>query len=315
MYASLSRFNGIFWAMFDLSSIIGNLVSSFVLYQGEYNFIVANVSAYCGVNDCPDTETVELIADPELYIVYTLLGIFLVCVVIGISTVIIFLSPIESQVKTGETSMKESFLSWFKVLQKTDMKYLIPFTCYLSMAEEVCFVEVTKSYISCPIGIQNVGYVMMAYGMSTSLSSFVFSRITKYTKRYILCGAAGAEHMAILIWICYWVPTENDTVNIYVLLALWGIGDGVWKTQINAMLGELFPGYLNSVFAVSEGFRSIAFTASLGYSSSLCVFSKVIITISFLSVGLLLYYFVEFRFIRKQKYLNSDKTTEIVEMG
>ncbi|XP_046568718.1 protein unc-93 homolog A-like [Haliotis rubra] len=314
MYASLSRFNGIFWAIFDLSNIIGNLVSSFVLYQSEYNITVGNSSAFCGVNDCPDSETQDKIADPEFYIVYILLSIFLVFVAAGIGIVIMFLSPIESQFKKGDISVKESLLSWFKVLQKTDMKYLIPFTCYLAIAEEVCFVEVTKSYISCPIGIENVGYVMMVYGISTSLSSFVLSRVTKYTKRHILCGVAGAEQLAIFIWMCHWVPTEKDTIIIYVLLAFWGLGDGVWKTQINAMLGEHFPGYLNSVFAVSEGFKSIAFTAAIGYSSLMCVYTKVIITICFLTIGLLLYYFVEVRFIRKQKYLKADKTTEIMEI-
>ncbi|XP_067663870.1 protein unc-93 homolog A-like [Haliotis asinina] len=303
---SLSRTNGIFFGMFELCNIVGNLLSSLVLYQGEYNSTNINSSSFCGANDCPQEETVDIIADPESTVVYILLGVFLGCVAMGLGIVSVFLQPIQNPSSANENSIKKSLWSWFRLIIKTDIKFLLPFMLYTAIEQVVVFTELTKSYVSCPFGIQNVGYVMTSYGVCSASSSFLFSKIAKYTRRYVLLGLAALLQMALMLWLYHWVPSQHDIYLVYVISSVWGISEGIWKTQTNSVLGEIFQDNKQSAFAVYEGFKSIAFTCTFVYSSMLCVSVKLIIAMTMLGLGMTLYALVEVRFLRR-----SPKTASV----
>ncbi|XP_071093366.1 protein unc-93 homolog A-like [Haliotis cracherodii] len=299
LQTSLSRINGIFFGMFELSNIVGNLLSSLVLYQGQYNSTNLNTTSFCGAHDCPEAETVDIIADPEPTVVYMLLGVFLGCVATGLGVVIIFLSPVHNQSPTNKNTIKQSLWSWFRLIIKTDIKFLLPFMLYLAIEQVVAFTELTKSYVSCPFGIQNVGYVMTAYGLSCATSSLIFSKLARYTRRYVLLSIAGVLQMALMLWMYHLVPSYHDIHLVYVISTVWGVAEGIWKTQTNSLIGEIFHDNKQSAFAVYEGVKYTAFTCTLVYSSMLCVYIKLIVALVILVLGMALYAMVEVRHLRK----------------
>ncbi|XP_067671143.1 protein unc-93 homolog A-like [Haliotis asinina] len=296
---SLSRTNGIFFGMFGLCNIVGNTLSSLVLYQGQYNSTNINSSSFCGANDCPQAETVDIISDPEPTVVYILLGVFLGCVATGLGVVGIFLQPIENQSTANTNTTKKSLWSWFRFILKTDIKFLLPFLSYTAIQQALVFAELTKSYVSCPFGIQNVGYVMTGYGVCSAASSFLFSKLAQYTRRYALLGLAAVLQMTLMLWLYHWVPSHHNIHLIYIIASVWGVSEGIWKTQTNSVLGEIFQDNKQSAFAVYEGFKSIALTCTFVYSTKLCVSVKLIIAMTFLVLGMTLYALVEVRHQRK----------------
>ncbi|XP_046564154.1 protein unc-93 homolog A-like [Haliotis rubra] len=307
---SLSRTNGIFFGMFELCNIVGNLLSSLVLYQGQYNSTNINSSAFCGANDCPQEETVDIIADPEPTVVYILLRVFLGCVATGLGVVSVFLQPIQHQSPANKNTIRKSLWSWFRLIIQMDIKFLLPFMLYTAIEEVVVFTELTKSYVSCPFGIQNVGYVMTAYGVCSASSSFLFSKIAKYARRYVLLGLAAVLQMVLMLWLYHWVPSHHDIHLVYVISSVWGVSEGIWKTQTNSVLGEIFQDNKQSAFAVYEGFKSIAFTCIFVYSSMLCTSIKLIIAMTFLVLGMTLYALAEVRYLKRSPQRTSEDDNE-----
>lgn len=87
--------------------------------------------------------------------------------------------------------------------------------------------------MSCAIGVQNVGFVMAAYGTSTALSALVFGRYAKYIGRFLLYLFGCAINVGILIGLYFFKPEERYFVWFYVIPVIWGLAEGVFQTQSN----------------------------------------------------------------------------------
>ena len=70
---------------------------------------------------------------------------------------------------------------------------------------------------------------------------------------------------------------------MYVLAALWGIGDAIWQTQINALYGVLFASDEEAAFSNYRLWESMGFLlAFITQACGVCVFPKLLLTIVFL---------------------------------
>ena len=101
--AMVNKFFGIFFAMFQTSQIIGNLISSMVLKPPVNNInslsgLNLTRLAKCGANDCPShgsaTDGAQ-IQPPELSTVYTLCFIYLTLALISILLIVFFLDTFD----------------------------------------------------------------------------------------------------------------------------------------------------------------------------------------------------------------------------
>ena len=116
-----------------------------------------------------------------------------------------------------------------------------------------------QSFISCPVGIQTIGFVMAAYGCSTTVFALLLSRLSKYAGRYLLFAVAGAVNLVTLIVMYIWKPTSDHMALIYVVPIVWGLAEGIWQTQSNGMshcVNSLYTGcffmFLSSADFVSK---------------------------------------------------------------
>jgi peptidoglycan/LPS O-acetylase OafA/YrhL len=98
-----------------------------------------------------------------------------------------------------------------------------------------------QSYVSCPIGIHMVGFVMATHGATAAAFIFLFSRLAKLTGRYPLFAIAALTSLVSLIILYDWTPTADEEALIYVFPVLWGVGEGVWQAQTNGKGGKSFP--------------------------------------------------------------------------
>ena len=90
-----------------------------------------------------------------------------------------------------------------------------------------------QGYVSCAYGVQNVGFVLMAYGATDALCSFSFGFIIKHVGRVPIFVFGMLINAAVIVVLFTWSPHPKQAYLFYILAALWGMADAVWQTQIN----------------------------------------------------------------------------------
>lgn len=144
-HAVLSKFNGIFFSMYETTQITGNLISSLVLQQGSYNSSAANeTSKLCGREDCPKEVNSTQIIEPERNIVYILLGVFLVCDVLGVFLAARFLPPLNKQLINQNVNTLHSLTTCGRGLRNLNLVLLIPLIMFMAMEQAILWTDYTK---------------------------------------------------------------------------------------------------------------------------------------------------------------------------
>ncbi|XP_030051820.1 protein unc-93 homolog A isoform X3 [Microcaecilia unicolor] len=232
----VNQYFGIFFLIFQLSGVFGNLISSLIFGHNSTKVEILNSSAYahCGAGDCPGAFTSNNSTEshhPAKILVYTLLAVYTGCGILAVALTAIFLGGQTTEDKNQ--SFCTTFLATFYHLRDKRQCLLIPLTMFVGL--EVAFIssEYTKSYITCVLGIQFVGYVMICFGMSTSLCSLFFGKISQYTGRIALLTLAAAINIACIVALLLWKPLPNQFALFFVFSSLWGIADAIWQTQVN----------------------------------------------------------------------------------
>ncbi|KAL8624697.1 hypothetical protein ACOMHN_038243 [Nucella lapillus] len=305
-YTILSRFNGLFFTMYETRQMLGNILSSIVLRHGVGNRSQEIIFKYCGHRDCPASENVTNIEEPEAMVIHSMLAIYIALQVVALLLTIVFLTPLSQSEWWSRAPIRETAISWFKTLVGTRMGFLVPFLVFQAIQQGMLLSEYTKSYISCPIGIHMVGFVMATHGATSAMFVYIFSRLARRTGRYPLFALAAVLTLCLLVVLYDWTPREDQQALIFVFPIIWGIGEGIWQTQTNSMIAVMFWKRKESAFANYQTWRAVGFTFIFSFHSVLCVHVKIAITITLLIVGMILYTAVEIHGYRKERRFSSS---------
>lgn len=316
--AIINRFFGFFFMMFQTSQIWGNLISSSVFSSKPENFsdVIHRNSdelAICGADFCPDYAINNPSFEQPKEKVYIVCGIYLGCAIVAMIIVSLFLDPItlDKGSATDRGLSVELLIATFKHLFSSPAQFLlIPLTVYSGVEQAFVGGDFTKSYISCTLGIWNIGYVMICYGVTDAVCSFLFGRLVQYVGHIPFFILATVVHGGLQIVLLLWEPTQDKVVIFYVIAAFWGMGDAVIQTQINALYGALFTENTEAAFANYRLWESVGFVMTYGYNDSLCTNSKLYICLAFLGSGMLGYTVVEIMERRKKSATAEITTTK-----
>lgn len=92
--------------------------------------------------------------------------------------------------------------------------------------------------MSCAYGVQNVGYVLIVYGVCDAICSFSFGYVIKLVGRVPIFIFGAIINAIVIVILFTWAPNPEEAYVFYILSGLWGVADAVWQTQIN---GEFSP--------------------------------------------------------------------------
>ncbi|XP_076111932.1 protein unc-93 homolog A-like isoform X2 [Mytilus galloprovincialis] len=167
----------------------------------------------------------------------------------------------------------------------------------------------TKSYVSCVMGIQNIGNVMICFGAVNAVCSFVFGRLVRVTGHTPLFVLAFITHGTTQIALLFWKPHPDHYVWFYIFVALWAIGDAVMQSQLNAFYGYLF--YKDKVAAFSNKglWESVGFIIAFAWSGFLVTYVKLGLCLGFLICGMTLYILVDVQDRKQRKQVKIDEDT------
>lgn len=143
-HAVLSKFNGVFFSMYETTQITGNLISSLVLQQGTYNESDnANETKFCGRLDCPtDSNSTTTIEEPATRVVYILLGVFVVLDVVGLLLALCFLPPLEK--KREKFRVISAVVACGRGLTDLNLAMLVPLIMFMAMEQAILWTDYTK---------------------------------------------------------------------------------------------------------------------------------------------------------------------------
>ncbi|XP_049809193.1 UNC93-like protein [Schistocerca nitens] len=328
--ALMVRSFGAFYMLYQMSQVWGNLISSAVLSLDDHAIEAvapttpasptprwSGAAAWprsppnatqpkevCGARFCPLASRGPEAHGPPLEVsgIFVITAIFIGCIVAASATVALFVDAIDRKKQNDKGSSGVKLLvTTMKLLKNRKQLLLLPITMWLGVQDAFVSAEYTSAYVTCGWGIQNIGYVMICFGVTNSASALLLGWAVKITGRLPIMVASFALHVAILATLLIWYPHPTNHTVYFVIAGLWGITDGVWQAQVNALYGLTFPGKEEAAYSSFRLFESLGYIIAYSYSAWLCTYIKIYSVLGLLILGFAGYLVIEIGVIHKQK--------------
>ncbi|PSN43975.1 UNC93-like protein [Blattella germanica] len=248
----------------------------------------------CGSNFCMigngANENLERPPDSEIY---EISSIYLCCVIIATGMVALFVDPLsrygekQRRADSSELSGIQLLSATAYQLKKPNQQLLIPITVWIGMEQAFIGADFTQAYVSCALGIHNVGYVMICFGVVNAACSLLFGSVMKFVGRAPLMALGAVVHACLVGVLLIWRPHPSSPLVFFTISGLWGVGDAVWQTQVNA------------AFSNYRLWESAGFVIAYAYSTHLCARMKLYVMLAVLVLGVAGYIVVEILHKRK----------------
>jgi MFS family permease len=226
---TLGKSNGIFWALFQISAVAGNLTTAIVLSSGESTHI--------------------------LFIILSCVG--------GVAVLsFIFLRKPKHVGSAKEASFKDVL----NLMMNSKMLWLLPILIFSGLSQSYFYAKLPATIKSIGSlnfetatnkneGLEHVGWLMTSFGASNVLASFLLGRLSdKIGRKSVL--SMGSFSMLTGLVICAvfsllnkFTPNSNEWYLCFAILPFLGIADGAFNTQLFSIVGYLHADRVESAFA------------------------------------------------------------------
>ncbi|XP_009414397.2 UNC93-like protein 3 [Musa acuminata AAA Group] len=279
----VGNFNGEFWGVFASHQVIGNLLSLALLRGGKEG----------------DTVTGKNL----------LFTIFLCCVVLGIILMCFLSKRDNKEISLATNSSFGSILkSVVAPLFDKRMLLIIPLIAYSGLQQAFVWAEFTKHIVTPALGVSGVGGAMAIYGAADATCSMVAGRLTSGLRSITLLVFGGSLlQIIVILWLLLGYSLTSGLLGyIYPFLmgAIWGVGDGVFNTQLGALLGILFKHDKESAFAQLKVWQSAAIAVIFFLSPHLALQVMLLVLLAALCFSLLCFLYLTLH-VERSLYLES----------
>jgi len=260
--SAMGFFNGIFWAIFQCTQVIGNLLGAFVLSSAGESSTHLLFYIFVGIAGA---------------------GSLLLC----------FLRPEQTSEEKDNTPLSVRILDAIFLMKDKRMLFLIPTLFYSGIEMGFIFGDFTKECISNPLGTGWIGFVMSVFGATDAIGSFVLGRLSDKAGKRLLVAVGFFTHILFhTFWIFFLHWKSFDAIPdykymLFITAAIYGLGDAVWNMFPSIMMSSVFTDQAEAAFSVLKLFNSLGFAAAFVYGPLLPFLYKQIIALSVLFVAVL----------------------------
>ncbi|KAK8969686.1 UNC93-like protein 3 [Platanthera guangdongensis] len=272
--AVIGSFNGEFWGFFASTQVIGNLISLLLLTNGSDGGSPTGKSL--------------------------LFTVFLGCILLG-ALLMCFLSKRDENedVLPSHTLVGSLVKSVIAPLLETRVLLIIPLIAYSGLQQAFVSAEFTKKIIEPALGVSGVGGAMAVFGATDAIGSLLAGRFTSGLASVTIIVSVGSFlHISILLWLLFGYSLTSgvsSSILPLVMVAIWGVGDGVFNTQLNALLGMLFKRDTEAAFAQLKTWQSAAIAVVFFLSPAIGLQAMVILMIVALCIAMAGFLFLTLR--------------------
>uniref|UniRef100_A0A182MYP9 UNC93-like protein n=1 Tax=Anopheles dirus TaxID=7168 RepID=A0A182MYP9_9DIPT len=319
------KFFSLFFVFYQLAQVLGNLISFTVLSYGESEPVngtiesSVNVSVTCGANyAAPIHQEAHAAIDlkrPEPEQLNRLTGIFLACM--GVASVSVALgvdslkryNMVRKSPNNGVSGMNTLIITLRQLSHKYQL-LLLPIAAFIGIEQAFITADFTKSFVACGLGISYIGYAMISFGLANTVAAALTPYITKHLGRRLLILLTFVFHAALIVFMLLWTPT-NEYYKYSIIVACWGLADGVWLIQINSLSGILFPGNEEAAFSNFRLWEACGSVIMYSASSFFPTFHKLLFVLGMMIVGTIGYGSIELM-EHRAKRIDPGKRFEVV---
>jgi len=259
-------FNGIFFAIFKLTQVSGNLISYIVLDKDESSAIGSPTSSPVG--DVPSKSDLD---DKTKYLLFMS---FIISCLIGVFVIQCLLESLKPK-KTAKMGFKQIKKTNLDIIDKKSSCHVLTSTVRLMFKPHLCLLipimvanglemgfaysTLTDNVIKENLGEANIGLGMICFGVFATLSSLVFGKISDQIGISTCLCIAFILQIACSTWL--WFKFEhlkkNSWEEVLIVSGVWGVGDGICTTLLSARLGMWFPNEKDAAFSNWKMFQSL----------------------------------------------------------
>ncbi|XP_071618508.1 protein unc-93 homolog B1 [Heliangelus exortis] len=193
----------------------------------------------------------------------------------------------------------------FKHLRDFRLRLLLPLCSYTGLEGLFVCTGFTLNYGVCALGLEKLGYLLLAYGLSASACSCLALSSLRFQREVpVLAGAA--LHAVLLLTLFFWAPQPRDLLQaplLYSIATLWGAGSALNRTSSSILLGRFYrrKERQDLIFTISHWCQTLA-TFTLYLCSGLPMKAKLSIMLLTLGAGVGSYLWLEQKLARHLGY-------------
>ncbi|KAF0695137.1 Aste57867_14034 [Aphanomyces stellatus] len=293
LVSSMGTFNGIFYGIFNLSGITGNLISSLVLESLGWS-------------------------TTSLFIIYTVLGasgtaMFLLLPPLGIKTTTIALGESRDPSSVNETTHgPKRFSIWvlWELAKDTRMIVWIPVFAFTGLLRGFAMGEFTANFTRESLGTTSIGYVMALYGAVTVVGAYGFGKLAdKFGP--LLGQVIGYVVLLVAYCMCYWIHVAKCdgqwTLVVFIAILL-SLGDASLTTLTNVVVGQEFSSDAVNAFSIYKVYQSGTVAASFFFFKYLSFHGRLVVVMlsAALACGAFVLYSAKYRRVSTEEYLTLE---------
>lgn len=266
--AVIGDFNGEFWAMFALHQFVGNLLTFTLLRDGQEGSTKGTTLLFV------------------VFLCIMAIGVVLMCLLSRRTGN----NKEEGKLSDADVDVYSSLKSLFKSLANSfsdvRMLLIIPLIAYSGLQQAFVWAEFTKYVVTPTLGISGVGSAMAVYGAFDGICSLAAGRLTSGLKSITSIVSVGAfvQAGAVVLLLLNLSISSGFLSTLYPLFlaALLGIGDGVFNTQLSALLGMLFEHGTEGAFAQLKIWQSATIAVMFFLSPYVSFLAMLVIMLALL---------------------------------
>ncbi|XP_043940019.1 protein unc-93 homolog B1 [Protopterus annectens] len=311
-YQYIIIFQTIFFFFFHLSFVCAEMPMVFFLNNYLYpsNHTLYNVK-WCGTNGVGIIEnlnktvlqhlprSMDLITVESVLMAAAFISMLLILILCGAAY-----RPTE-EIDLRSIGWGNIFQLPFKHMRDYRLRHLVPMFIYSGFETLFACTGFALTYGVCSIGMENLGYIIIAFGLSASLFSCLSLTMLR-VPRYAPLLAGVALQFVLIIALFAWAPPPNSGSQskwIYVIAILWGIGTALNKTGISTLLGMFYENKERQdfVFTVYHWWQAMAIFVVYLWSS-IMMKAKLSIMLVTLIASVISYIWMEWKLAHGVRY-------------
>ncbi|XP_013380298.1 UNC93-like protein [Lingula anatina] len=223
------------------------------------------------------------------HIIYILIAVYLFCVLAGLAITVCFVDRLRKIFQRKPISAREQLKALVSTVKDHRQQLLVFLQFYTGIRAAFIAGDFTKAFITCPLGMEMIGYTMICFGVCNAASAITNGRLAKHISTRTLLGTASLIDLCLGVVLATWQPIPEQQAVLFVITGLWGVADGIWATQLSSLVGTLFSNNKEPAYASMKFFQGFAIALSFGFAPYICMAVKTYIYLGMLVAGMISY--------------------------
>ncbi|GAB0098723.1 MFS transporter superfamily [Sergentomyia squamirostris] len=309
--AIIVRFFGIFYLYWQSAELWGNLISGLVLSSAKKPQNTTTDYTLCGANFCSSNfDEIPNLDRPPDHEIFTIMGIYLACIFLAVLLLTCFLDPLSTfglkQRDEEKVTVGHLLVATFRQLKRINQMLLVPLTIFIGIEQANFAADLTQAFIGCTLGIDQIGFILVGFGICNSVCSVLFGFLTKMYGRIKILLIGLFSISACYFLMLFWKPTPDEKWMFFLICGLYAVGDSILQIQMNGIYGAIFAKNEEAAFSNYRLWESTGCLVMYALSTTLCARTKLIGALGVLAIGVTGWTIVEFR-VKNDKISHETK--------